>query len=30
MQPLEFYDSLTDEDEPFCMWDVSDFIQKYF
>ncbi|UYZ77076.1 hypothetical protein [Moraxella bovis] len=28
MQPLEFYDSLTDEDEPFWMRDVSDFIQK--
>ncbi|MCL1624316.1 hypothetical protein M2R47_08720, partial [Moraxella sp. Tifton1] len=27
MQPLEFYDSLTDEDEPFWMRDVSDFIQ---
>lgn len=28
MQPLEFYDNLTDEDEPFWMRDVSDFIQK--
>lgn len=28
IQPLEFYDNLTDEDEPFWMRDVSDFIQK--
>lgn len=28
MQPLEFYDNLTNEDEPFWMRDVSDFIQK--
>ena len=29
MQPLEFYDNLTDEDEPFWMRDVSNFIQKW-
>lgn len=28
MQPLEFYDNLADEDEPFWMRDVSDFIRK--